>query len=305
MPSTAFGPLVEPGWLNVPQSDLGTKFVNAFAIGSEINRRRQQMENQISAMAIRERQNEMMNQFRAADFERKLSQGEQRIFLAERGRDLQDQIFNWKVNKDKETIDDISGLAQGLGAINLPPGDPRIPSAIWDVVNRNSRAAKAAPGLIKDAFNNFNTSVRTARSKLSQDREDLLRDVKNSVGRGQITDLNFLYNMDNWQVDPKKPNMLWATIPLSTPGPDGKPMTTPVTLPAQKVIDLNRRVKEIDRRTRELPSQVSNEYANPQDSGYSELKPMPAKKEDLRVGDDYNTARGPATWNGTQFVPKQ
>lgn len=305
MASTAFGPLVEPGWLNVPQNDLGEKFVRAFAMGTEINRRKQQLENQLAAMAIRERQNEMMNQFRQADYERKLSQGEQRIALAEQGRNLQNEIFNWKVMKDQETQDDIMGLAQGIGAIKLDKSDPKYPSAVWDVIASNSRAAKVAPGLIKDAFGNYNTAARAAQSKWAQDYNNFVKDVKNSVGRGQLTDMNFLYNMDNWKTDPKKPDMLWAEVPTTTPGPDGKPVKSAVTLPASKVLALHNELLDLDKRHKDMPQQVSNEYVKAEDSGYSELKPLPANKNDLRIGYDYNTARGPATWNGTNFIPKQ
>lgn len=304
MASTAFGPLVEPGWPNLPVSDLGTKFINAFALGSEINRRKQQMENQLAAMAIRERQNEMMNQYREAEFRRKLDQGEQRIMLAEQGRNLQNEIFQWKVNKDQETQEDIMGLAQGLGKIKLAPDDPNRPSAIWDVIQNNSRAAKAAPGLIKDAFGNYNSATRSRQSKWAQDYNDFLKDFKNSVGRGQFTDLNLIYNMDNWKTDPKKPGMLWAEIPTTQTGPDGQPIKTAVTLPAQKVIDLNKRLKKLDEEHANMPRQVTNEYANAQESGYSEAKPLPANKADLRVGEDYKTSRGNATWDGTQFIPK-
>lgn len=288
MPSTAFGPLVEPGWPSTLPGppDLGQKFLNAFAIGSEINRRKQQLENQLAGMAIREHQNEMMNQFREAEYRRKLDQGDQRIYLAEQGRNLQQQIFDWKVNKDQETIQDVSDLASGITSLNLDPADPKRPSAIWDIISKNPRAAKIAPGLIKDAFGSYNNAIRTKESQLKQERSDLMQDVKNSVGRGQTADLDLLYNPDEWQTEyVDKQGVKHAPPP---PGADyakdwkptgmkyvvrksvqlGQPDIY-IKLPAQKLTDLSKRLRDLDSKTRQLPQQVTNEYVNAQQSGSS------------------------------------
>jgi len=323
MPSTAFGPLVEPaatypGAAQPP--DLGRTFVNAFAIGSEINRRKQQLENQMAAMALRQQQNEITNQLRESEFERKLDQGNQRLEMAQAGQNLRDSIFNWKVAKDQETMDDISGAAQGLGAINLDAADPKRPSAIWDVIQHNARAAKAMPSLFKDAFNNYNTAARTVQSKYDHDYRDFIQDVKNTVGKGQITDLNLIYNLDQWKsqwrnkegqnidpatADPKKGDYktgnVFATIPSSIPGAP----SIFVTLPAQQITDLHKRMIDLSNRRRNIPSQVSNEYVSPQTGSVDEKPlPLPASKSDLQVGKDYDTAKGTATWNGNEFIPK-
>lgn len=273
-------PWVEPGWPQLP--DQGMSLVSAFNAGQQISAKRQQLENQLAAMALRQQNQEMMMGLREAEFNRKLDQGNQRIALAEGALNLRGAMDQWRMDKDKETMEDITGLAQGLGSIDLDPADPNRPAAIWKVIESNARAAKAAPGLIKDAFSSYNNAARTSQSRFEHDYNDFIKDVKNSVGRGQLTDLNFLYNMDQWKdkwVDkegkdlPHQPDAnfpappgahktgeKWAEFPPSQVGGT----TSYVTLPSWKITDLKRRLDELDNRKRNLPTQVSNEYATPE-----------------------------------------
>ena len=99
MPSTAFGPLIEPaatypGAAQPP--DLGQKFLNAFYIGSEINRRKQQLENQLAIAALKAQQQENMMSLR-----------EQQFGLAQ-------QKADWQHQKDMQMVE-FAGERMGLG----------------------------------------------------------------------------------------------------------------------------------------------------------------------------------------------
>jgi len=56
---------------------------------------------------------------------------------------------------------------------------------------------------------------------------------------------------------------------------------------------------------REFNAEVQRIVAQFGGSGAGGAQPMPSDRSDLVVGTVYNTARGPATWNGTSFEPVQ
>jgi len=56
---------------------------------------------------------------------------------------------------------------------------------------------------------------------------------------------------------------------------------------------------------REFNAEVQRILAQFEGSGAGGAQPMPSDRSDLVVGTVYNTARGPATWNGTSFEPVQ
>jgi hypothetical protein len=307
MPSTAFGPLVEPaatypGAAQPP--DLGQRFLSGFYMMSEVNRRKQQLENQMAAMALRQQQNDINNSIREADLRRKLDQNEALNAYRDREQNTKDMIFNWKVAKDQEGMDDIAGAAQGLSSISLDPADPNRPAAIWKVIENNSRAAKLAPGMFKSAFDTYNTASRTVRSRFDHDYNDFLKDVKNNIGVGQSTDLNLLWNINQWQekwVDkegrdlPHQPSEqypappgahktedLYAKIP--TIGAGGVPGEVYVTRPATKIMALRNRMLELDKRATNMPSQVNNEYATPQT--VNDVKPATMRDRAMSIQSD-------------------
>jgi hypothetical protein len=241
-------------------------------------------------MALRNSIQEQNTALKEADFNRKKDQFQQMMAWRDHESNMKDMIFKWKQDKDTETMNDIGGLAQGLGAIDLAPDDPKRPSAIYDAIQRNSRGAKAMPGMIKDAFNSYNTAARATQSKFKSDESDFDREVKNTVGRGQSTDRDLLYHPEVWQYEwEDKSGAKHAPPPLDAKGkpiPDyakdwtrteNKYATIPnsvqgqppvyIKLPAQKLTDLTKRLKDLDRRRSNLPSQVNNEYAYPQNTG--------------------------------------
>src|SRR5262245_32119069 len=73
-----YGPLVEPGWPSTLPSapDLGQKFLSGFAMGSEINRRKQQLEQQLEKMALENKRMEINQDLREREFQFKMGQAE-------------------------------------------------------------------------------------------------------------------------------------------------------------------------------------------------------------------------------------
>lgn len=87
MPSSSFGPLVEPGWPStLPKGpDLGHAFLSAFAIGSQVNARQRSLENQLAMMSLREKQMEYNQQHREDMYNLAVQKMEnQNIFQARR-----------------------------------------------------------------------------------------------------------------------------------------------------------------------------------------------------------------------------
>ena len=52
--------------------DLGTKFVNAFARGTEISRRRQQLENQLESLSLQNQRLQMQDEWKDREFDLKI-----------------------------------------------------------------------------------------------------------------------------------------------------------------------------------------------------------------------------------------
>jgi len=277
-------PWVEPGWPNLP--DQGMAMVSAFQAGANISNRRQQLENQLAQMALRQQNQEMMMGLREAEFNRKLDQGNQRLALAEAGLNMRGIMDEFRMRKDKETMDDISGLATGLSAIDMAADDPRRPSAIMNVVSTNARGAKAMPGMVKDYLSQYNHAAASTQSSLKTDLALFNQEIKNTFGKGQITDYNLLFNENQWKdvwqdpsgntegvpapPDPahpppgyKKTNSKFALLPSGQPGV----APVPVTLPTQEITSLRTKWENLKRRLDNMPQQVANEYVTPQQTG--------------------------------------
>lgn len=275
-----FGPYEQPGWPStLPYFQPAKTFQNAFAIGAEINRRKQQMENQMMQMSMRAQQNDIMTQIRVADYQRKLEQGDQRLALGLGALNMREAALDLKRQTDQENMESITNAAHGLRGIDFNKVDNTTPNAIYKVMEDNTRAAKVAPYLFKSAFSDYNHGARISQNTFSRDQNDLLKDIKASVGRGQSDDVNLIYNLDQWKpqwidkqgnliappADEKqaqaegsrKTGKVFTLVPNSVAGQP----PVPITLPATKVIELNRRLKALDARKSTLPQQVTNEYA--------------------------------------------
>ena len=321
-------PWVSPG--QTPLENVGSELVSAAAAGVRLNLMKQQVQGKLADLALKnqqlewrneqmgrafeekQRQNDIMNTFREENLQRQIQQGDQRLWLT-------GVMDKFRIDRDNETMSDVGSAAQALGSINLAPDDPKRISAIWDIIHHNARAAKAMPGLFKDAFDNYNHSARSTTSKWSSDYNDYIKDVRNSVGSE-----NLVYNLVQWKKDrwedaqgnpipapwgDQKPrpgdhlsDKWYATIPSGDPT---KPATT-VTLPSAKILDLNRRARDLDERKMNLPGQTANEYSSPQSgslTGAGELLPLPQDKADMQAGKTYRTNRGPARWDGERLHP--
>jgi hypothetical protein len=75
MPQTAFGPLIEPVH-PPPAPDLGQTFLNAFYIGSQINAKKQALENQLALQSLKIQQQEGDAALREKKFEQSQQFGE-------------------------------------------------------------------------------------------------------------------------------------------------------------------------------------------------------------------------------------
>jgi hypothetical protein len=95
MPQTAFGPLVEPGW---PSSlpgppDLGKIFLNAAYLGSEMSRKKQQLENQLQLYALKAQQSEGQ-----------MALQEQKFGLAQQAMDLRHEKDVQDIEKTRDAM---------------------------------------------------------------------------------------------------------------------------------------------------------------------------------------------------------
>lgn len=276
-----YGPYEQPGWpTSLPYFKPAETFRNAFGMASEINRRKQQLENQMMAMSLRAQQNEITNELRVADFKRKLDQGDQRLEMAQQAMNLRETIHQDALNKDREKFDQIGNLTEGLAATRRLPLDQQ-ENAAYSVIASNSAGAKAAPFLVKNTFGEIHNEVRGVRKQWSSDYNELVKQVTDTIGLGQLKSLNLIYNLDQWKPQWKSKSTgqtvgepvteaqkqdyektgKWTTLI-----PSGVPNQPPVavTYPASLITNFNRRIKDLDARKSKLPTPpAANDYFTP------------------------------------------
>jgi len=320
-----YGPYEQPGWPStLPYFKPAETFRNAFLAGQEINRRKQALENQMMAMSLRAQQNDINNQIKVAEYERRLEQGNARLEMMQQGVNTRDMIANWRMDKDKEAIEDIGNLATGLGNLGLERGDPKTPNAIMGVLANNSRALNTRQGqmLARQAFNTYQTDAKAVNNKLDSDYNVFIKQVKDTIGRGQSSDLDLLNNPEAWRDEYKDKAGGLHTYPVDKQTgqeyPEGKfpdwakdwtktdtkyvimpdaadpKVKHYIRVPAKQLTDMANEWKALQQRLKNRPSlKIPDEY--------QEIKDLPADRSQWEVGQKYNTRMGVGTWNGHNF----
>lgn len=177
MPSTAFGPLVEPGWPNLPQSDLGTKFVNAFAIGTEISRRKQALENQLAGMALKAQAMENQTQLREMQFglaqqrlefdrDKALQNAEfarERLGMADQTLGLRQAMFDAKQQKLSDAAEGTANLFNAEASLaeeGIHPGDKNFEAEYLRRISNTGAPPSVISAAARTALSNHYAQVR-------------------------------------------------------------------------------------------------------------------------------------------------
>jgi hypothetical protein len=239
--------------------------------------------------------------------------------MMQQGVNTRDMIANWRIEKDKEAIEDIGNLAEGLGNLGLERGDPKTPNAIMGVLANNSRALNTRQGqlLARQAFNTYQNDAKAVNNKLDSDYSLFMKQWKDTGGRGQSSDLDLLNNPEAWTdewvdnkgishvnpIDEKGQMPQWAKDTgvhksgkkiTSIPDANDPRILHYIKLPTQQLTDMANQWKSLQERIKNRPSlKVPSEY--------SDTKDLPADKSQWEVGQKYNTRAGVGIWNGQNF----
>ena len=281
MPSTAFGPLVEPGWPDLKGPDMGQKFLAGAALGAEMNRRKQALENQLALYALKAQQMENQNSIRERQFElatqvadwkhekdvQGLNDASRRIDLARDGMDLREQAFNFKTEKERQRQEGVAGIFNALSELDaegIKPGDPNYER---EVLSRTAPFAATAPSAVvnnvqRNALNKHNDAIK--QSRIAFDSEQ--RQFYNDIGRVLYGGNTLTQNLDpilhpeklpdetsggigGWSIGPYKNKPTGNKI---VTGPDGKKATVSM----KDINDLKKRWDAITARRNSIPSPV-------------------------------------------------
>lgn len=282
------------------QAGLGLA-LSAFAHASQISNNRRKLEEMLVKMDYDQRfkeqdferkvaQMNMTAALQTAEHNRKMDSMENQMTRAAWTMDWRDKVQNWKENLDLERDKQLSSFAESMKTLPEPT-DPGYEAAIWDRIHNHARGANTPVGriLASKAFNDRNTVSRTAASKWTADYNAFIKDYKNTVGAGSSTNLAPLLNMEMW-----KPQLAWETPRpgQEAPGlteegkipkgaiytkkrfidvPDPSDITgrkkMQITLPEQKIKQLQSEYQSLMERRGQLPTQVNNEFVTAYPSG--------------------------------------
>lgn len=254
---------------NIAENDP-TMFANAFFKATDINRRTEQLENQLQIAYLKNaeasRYHDMQMDARSRDFalkemglnlrayaaENSANNAANRLALMRDGLDLKNEVQDFKLQKDKETMEGTSALMTSLSTLDR--SDPKFYEKITSIYANPTvaRAVNTPLGrqMIKEKKEEFNLATRR------------LVDVNNAKWRGFNTevkntfdglDAGIFANPSWWQDDPNNPKQkfyMWKDA-------NNQPHYT--TRPASLV---NRNIKRFSALTNEqsqIPQQINDD----------------------------------------------
>lgn len=180
--------------------------MNAFYMGTEISRKRQALENQLEAMALKNQQTQFLDQIREKEYERKLDQGQQRLELMAQGRDLSDQLKTLQIEKLSGAMTKASQIASDVsegkdealqaGSTATDPANPYYVSTRLSILNRY-------PGLKTEGWsydkivNEHNAALRATRTNQQAERSAFLKKVASDVIKDSSVDAGAILSDPN------------------------------------------------------------------------------------------------------------
>lgn len=220
-----YGPYEQPGWpTSLPYFKPAETFRNAFGMASEINRRKQQLENQMMAMSLRAQQSEITNQIRVADFQRKLEQGDQRMALAEKGLELRElldqhrmQTQDEKMTAAAQVVQDNMGFSQYMLESGKTIKDPDYATALRQakVLYPNSKVD------VDNLITRFNSHRDDLETKSTTDEKHILENAQKELFRGRPVDTGVFMNANrtyrNYLMEPTPEEKKQGVTPDSQP----------------------------------------------------------------------------------------
>lgn len=313
MPSS---PLVEPGWpSSLPKGpDIAGKFMSAFAIGSQVNARQRQLENQLAAMSLRERQMELNHELQRDKYDlavQKLQMSNEvanaRLALQAEDNALDRKKYDLAFNKVMDIQEAKEGLIDAeaqLAAEGLKPGDKKymarfneltapfigkVPNNIFkSIYSRAENNQKGAAALHQRYYDSeYKHFLDDASSTLYGNDNPPNPDLT-PILHPEVLDVEETKVGGNW----------WSGYQYKPTGNKIIPYTDRAGVAKERpvsVADLNR----LKNRYNEL-MKIKSELA-PVDEPSMPI-PLPSNKAELQPNTVYETPRGNLRWTGTGFI---
>lgn len=312
---------------NIALGNPAETFLNAWALSTGLKLKQQEFEGKMQALQLKNSQMEAdsamkdkLNEMRLMTMQQGIGQREQAIGLRAGKLELDQNIFDQKVNDRKDMHTSVSGIARDFANMKTQPTDPGYMAEV-DSILGNPDYQYAPPS--------FYSQQRSVKSRQQQNAVTNARnDIKSQATLWQHTVSNQLWgNLQNTDTNPvlhpeqypdvpgeltpeQKAGLTWqqkmgfSSKPEAPPTGlkqiqqyvNGKPVGKPRQVSTQWLTDQAKRYQTIQDSVSALP---------PIDKGAYSSMALPQSKQQLQAGQVYDTGtdKGDMRWTGTQFVP--
>lgn len=228
--------LEEPGWPNLRSGapPAGQTFMNAFLAVSETNRKRRQLEEQLTKMQMQmgfqEQKHELDmakferdSYFKQANLNRAYDMMAQRAYLQQKGFEFKDQLDEIKTARKDATYENAAKLGDELAAVSqqYPVGSQAFQNEMNTVLTKHASTLATPEGQrVFKTFQSEHTAAANEGHKYAAELRQNFDATLEMVGKGTIGREDFLQPESAWRTNDKGERFL-ARIQVT--GVDGKP----------------------------------------------------------------------------------
>lgn len=228
--------LEEPGWpvLKSGSPPPGQTFANAFYAATEVNRKKQMLENQLikmqQSMALQEQKHDLdlskfewQQKYQSANLQRMYDNMQQREYLQQKGFEFRDHENEIKTAHKDATYANASQLGDELAAVSqkYPIGSQGFTNEMNYVLTKHASTLATPEGQrIYKTFQSEHTAAANEGHKYAAELRQNFDATLGMVGRGTIGREDFMQPESAWRTNDKGERFLSR---IQVTGPDGKP----------------------------------------------------------------------------------
>jgi len=275
--------------------------LNAFALGVEINRRRQQMEQQMERLVLQQQKMEQDRDLKEQEFGLKsqalINMANHRgdmLEIAHEKLDLQDKLGTWGKQMQQAKIDQASGQLENAAKLQTAladnpyrTGSVKAKQYIEDQIKEFGDGSPASRAIINSENRRHDAASRDWEKQKTDAQATLDRMVNNTTSKGGFTKYNWGLPDDVWGTGTGHSGEPTRWIATWKSGPQQGQVAHPDDVNKWKTSDQN---KMFDFRTRmgseydgiRKQQEIVRSYQNDPDMGAAPVNTKVAQKSDIR-----------------------
>jgi hypothetical protein len=186
--------------------DFGQNIINAFAKGAAINQRARDLKNDLSKIALLEREQQFKEARWPAEFAQKEREigarnlmHEMNIDARTRGLDLREMDLRQKWDERKTAAEQFANVSQGLAEVD--PNAPDAPNKFWNIVGDNPYGASSPGGrqAQRNWWHGYNTNAAHKGSQFRSNYAAWEKDFRDAFGGGYPVGTDILMDRSAWK----------------------------------------------------------------------------------------------------------